>query len=65
MAVNKPEKGASSDVPTILRVSSFAQMRCRAGRQFTTEPVDLPLESLTDSDIEAIESDPQLKTERV
>lgn len=64
MAKDKPETAAGEQSPAILRVASFADQRCRAGRTFTREPVDLLLSCLSDDDIAAIEGDPQLKTER-
>lgn len=66
MAHTKAEQGAAETAPTtLLRVSSFAPMRCRAGRQFSTEPTEIALADLADDELAAIESDPQLKTERV
>ena len=65
MANSKAEQGAAETAPTIIRVSSFAPMRCRAGRQFGQEPTEIALADLTTDELEAIETDPQLKTERV
>lgn len=65
MAKEKPETAAGEQSPAILRVASFAEQRCRAGRTFTREPADLLLSDLTGDDVAAIEGDPQLKTERI
>lgn len=65
MAHNKAEQGATETAPTIIRVSSFAPMRCRAGRQFGKDPTEIALADLTPDELAAIESDPQLKTERI
>ena len=51
--------------PTMLRVSSYAPRFCRAGRRFTPEPVEIPLSELSDDELERLESEANLKTERV
>lgn len=64
MAHSKADQGAAETAPTIIRVSSFATMRCRAGRQFGQAPTEIALADLTADELAAIESDPQLRTER-
>jgi hypothetical protein len=50
---------------TVLRVRSYAERFCRAGFRFYQEPTDLLLSELTPDQIEAIESEPNLYSERV
>lgn len=51
--------------PSVLRVYSYAPRFCRAGFRFTPEPTDLLLSDLTPEQIEAIEAEPNLFSERV
>jgi hypothetical protein len=53
----KASKGAK---PVTLTVRGPANGRWRAGRKFTSEAVDIPVEELTDAELAAIKGDPEL-----
>lgn len=62
--IAKAEAKAADPVP-VLRVIGPAKGFRRAGRTFTAEPVDIPLDDLSDGDLAALEAEPNLITARI
>ena len=53
-------KAAKGEKPVTLTVRGPANGRWRAGRKFTAEAVEIPVEELTDAELAAINGDPAL-----
>lgn len=55
----KEAMAAPAPLPTVV-VTGPEKGRWRIGRHFTREPVALPLDDLTEAEIQALENDPEL-----
>lgn len=57
---------ASPSVPgLVVRVTGPKKGRWRAGRHFTAEPVDIPMDELTGDELAALEADPKIEIEPI
>lgn len=53
-------KAPKAKQPVVLQVKGPANGRWRAGRHFTPEPVDIPMNDLSDEDLLKLKGDPAL-----